>query len=131
MVNNDRIVPIVKIDLLSLIATVLNLIGTSFQVLAPETIDGSFKVTGTGSVGNFLANQPVKDLDFASGVTAGTVYFIPDYYFSGIKVAGAAATIDDSGLALNKIEKNGANLYKAALGSGEVTITAVTPGEPA
>lgn len=127
MINNDRIVPVQKIDLLSLLGTVLGLIGTSYTVLASSDVEGTFSVTGTGAAGNLLANQPVKTLDFASGVTSGTVYFIAGYDFSAITVAGAAATIDDSGLDLDEIDPDGVTLYKAVLGSGEVTLTAVTP----
>lgn len=127
MVNNDRIVPIQKIDYLSMIGTILKLNSTSFTVLAASTVEGAFSVTGSGAAGNLLANQPVQTLDFASGVTSGTVYFVADYDFSAITVAGAAATIDDAGLALADVLPDGITLYKAVLGSGEVTISAVTP----
>ena len=125
MINNDRIVPIQKIDFLSLIATVLNLIGTSFAKLASKDVLGNFSVTGSGSVGNKLADQPVKTLDFASGVTAGTVYFVPDYAFTTITVNGTES-IGDSGLDLDDVKPDGISLYKAVLATGEVTITAVT-----
>lgn len=127
MVNNDRIVPIQKIDFLSMIGTILTLNSTSFSVLAATTVDGAFSVTGSGAAGTFLANQPVQSLDFASGVTGGTVYFVAAYDFDTITVAGAAATIDTDGLAIADIEPDGITLYKAVLASGEVTITAVTP----
>lgn len=127
MINNDRIVPVQKIDLLSLIGTVLTIAQVEFAVLAALDVEGDFSVTGTGAAGNKLANQPVKTLDFASGVTGGTVYFIPAYDFKTITVAGAAATIDDAGLDLDDIQPDGVTLYKAVLSSGEVTITAVTP----
>lgn len=127
MVNNDRIVPIQKIDLLSMYGTALAIASVSFSVLAASDIEGDFSVTGSGAAGTFLANQPVKTLDFASGVTGGTVYFVPDYGFSAITVAGAAATIDDSGLDLADVKPDGVTLYKAVLSSGEVTISAVTP----
>ena len=127
MVNNDRIVPIQKIDLLSMIGTVLNIANVSFTVLAPTDTTGDFSVTGSGAAGTFLANQPVQTLDFASGVTGGTVYFVPGFDFSAITVAGAAATIDTDGLALADVAPDGVTLYKAVLASGEVTISAVTP----
>ena len=127
MINNDRIVPVQKIDLLSLIGTVLGLIGTSYTVLAASDVEGTFSVTGTGAAGNKLANEPVKTLDFASGVTSGTVFFVAGYDFAGITVNGAAATIDDAGLDLDEIQPDGVTLYKAVLGSGEVTLSAVTP----
>lgn len=127
MINNDRIVPIVKMDLLTMIGTILGITGTTYAVIQPTDVIGDFSVTGTGSVGNKLASQPVTTLDFASGVTAGTVYFVAAYDFSAITVAGAAATIDDAGLGLDDIQPDGVTLYKAVLGSGEVTITAVSP----
>lgn len=124
MINKDRIIPVQKMDLLSLIGTVLTLIGTSFAVIKASTIAGAFSVTGSGAAGNKLADQPVKSLDFASGVTGGTVYFIPDYDYEGITVAGAAATIADGSVT---VDADSCNLYKAVLSSGSVTITAVTP----
>ena len=127
MVNNDRIVPIQKIDLLSMYGTVLKIASVSATVLAATDINGDFSVTGTGAAGTFLANQPVKTLDFASGVTSGTVYFVAGYGFGGITVAGAEATIDDSGLGLDEIKPDAVTLYTATLGSGEVTIAAITP----
>lgn len=124
MINKDRIVPVQKIDLLSLIGTVLGLIGTSYAVIQSSTVEGDFTVTGSGAAGNKLCNQPVKTLNFASGVTSGTVYFVAAYDYEGIQVNGSAATIADGSVTVNP---DGVTLYKAVLGSGEVTITAVTP----
>lgn len=124
MVNNDRIVPIQKIDLLSMIGTILTLQSTSFTVLQASTIEGAFSVTGSGSAGTFLANQPVQSLDFASGVTGATVYFVADFDYSGFTVAGSAATMDSDSV---DVMPDGVTLYKAVLSSGEVTVTAVTP----
>ena len=124
MINKDRIVPVQKIDLLTLIGTILGLHGTSYAVLAASTVEGAFSVTGTGDVGNKLANQPVQSLDFASGVTAGVVYFVAAYDYAGITVAGAAATIADGSAT---VKPDGVTLYKAALASGEVTVTAISP----
>lgn len=124
MINNDRIVPVQKIDLLSLFGTVLGLIGTSYTVFVASDVEGTFSVTGTGAAGNLLASQPVKSLDFASGVTSGTVYFVAAYDFAGITVAGAAATIAEGSAT---VEPDGVTLYKAVLSSGSVTVSAVTP----
>lgn len=124
MINKDRIVPVQKIDLLTLIGTILGLHGTTYAVLAASTVDGAFEVTGSGDAGNKLANQPVQSLDFKSGVTAGVVYFVPAYDYEGIKVAGSAATIADGSATVNP---DGVTLYKAALASGEVTVTAISP----
>ena len=127
MVNTDRIVPITKIDYLSMIGTAMKLASTSFSVLAASDVEGTFTVTGTGAAGNKLANQPAKSIDFAAGVTSGTVYFVASNDFTGITVAGSAATIDTEGVALANVAKDGVSLYTAALSSGTVTITAVTP----
>ena len=124
MINKDRIVPVQKVDFLSLVGIVLNLHGTSYSILDANDVEGNFDVTGSGAAGNKLASQPVKSLDFKSGVTSGTVYFVADYAYEGIKVAGSAATIADGSAT---VKADGITLYKAVLGSGEVAITAVTP----
>ena len=124
MINTDRIVPIQKIDLLSMIGTILTLQGTSFTVLAASTINGDFSVTGSGSAGTFLANQPVQTLDFAEGVTGATVYFVADFDYSGFTVNGAAATMDEDSV---DVMADGVTLYEAVLSSGEITVTAITP----
>lgn len=124
MINKDRIVPIVKSDLLTMYGTILSLVGTSYAVIEAADVDGAFSVTGSGAAGNKLANQPVKTLDFASGVTGGVVYFVADYAFTGITVAGTAATIASGSATVNP---DCATLYKATLDSGEVAIAAVSP----
>ena len=117
MINSNRIVPVQKTDLLSLYGTVLNLIGTSYTVLQSTDVEGNFAVTASGAAGNKLANQPVKTLDFTSGTTSGTVYFIPAYDFEGFKIAGVAAT------ATGDVEADGATLYKVVLADAALTVT--------
>ena len=123
MINLKNIIPVMKMDLLSLIGTILTIANVSFQI-AVASVAGEVDITGSGAAGNFLANGPVKTIDFKSGVTGATVYFIPTYDYEGIKVAGAAATMDADSV---EVIKESANLYKAVLASGEVKITAVTP----
>ena len=124
MINNDRIVPVMKIDFLSLIGTVMALGGTEYSVLEATDIEGDFSVTGEGAAGTFLANQPVKTLDFPEAVTGGTVYFVPAYDYAGITVAEAAVTPAEGSA---DVVADGISLYKAELSSGDVTITALTP----
>ena len=121
MINTNRIVPIQKIDFLSMIGIILTLDSVSYTVAASD-VDGNFTLTGTGDVGNVIANQPVQSLNFASGVTAAVVYFVADYDYSGFSVAGSAVTT--SGATVNA---DGISLYKATLSSGAVTIAALTP----
>lgn len=124
MINNDRIVPVQKIDLLSLYGTFLNLVlsagGSSVSVLETSDVLGDFIVTDEGT---YLANQPVKTLDF-DGAESGTVYFVAAYDYAGITVEGAAATLDESSVT---VQPDGVTLYAATLASGEVTIAAITP----
>ena len=127
MINNDRIVPIHKIDFLSMIGTILGIGGTSYSILEASDVEGTFSVTGTGAAGTFVANQPVKTLDFPSGVTGATIYFVAAYDFEGLTVASAAPTFDSSALDNDDVKADGITLYKAVLASGEVTLTAVTP----
>ena len=122
MVNIDRIVPISKIDLISAYGTSMALAGTSFIVIGASTVEGDFSVTGSGSVGNKLANQPVKSLDFVSGVTAGVVYFVAAYDYEGFKVAGTKVTTSGA-----TVVADGVTLYTATLSTGAVAIAAVTP----
>lgn len=124
MINKDRIVPIQKMDLLTMFGTILALHGTEYAVLASTDVEGDFSVTGTGAAGNKLANQPVKTLDFASGVTGATVYFVAAYDYAGVSIAGVAATPAEGSA---EVANDGATLYKAVLSSGAVTITAVSP----
>ena len=44
MINKDRIVPVQKIDFLSLIGTILAIHGTSYDVLASKDVEGTFEV---------------------------------------------------------------------------------------
>lgn len=124
MVNIDRIVPIQSIDFLSLIGTILKMNGTSYTVVKSNT-QGDFSLTGTGNAGNILANQPVRSLDFAAGVTAGVVYFVADYDYQGFSVAGTKVTTSGA-----TVQPDGITLYTATLASGAVTIAAITPAAP-
>lgn len=125
MINNDRIVPIQSMDFLSMIGTILAINGTSYTVVASTDVQGTFEITGTGDVGNVLANQPVQTMDFASGVTAGVVYFVPDYNFSGISINGTAVD-----LSAVTIDADGISLYTATLSAGAVTVAKITPDAP-
>lgn len=123
MLNSDRIVPIQKVDLLSLYATVAEMCSLSWDYLAAPDVEGNFVVTGSGSIGSLLLNQPAKTVDFAEGVTAANVYFVAAYDFAGFKIDGAAVTATGAA-----VVPDGVTLYKAALtGGNAVAITAITP----
>ena len=123
MINYDRIVPIQKIDFLSLIGTILELIGTTYTVLETTTIEGAFAINDSGAAGNFLCNQPVQSLDFGEA-TSATVYFVAAYDYSGIMIDSLPVS---PGMGSVTVNPDGITLYKAVLDDGDVTITAVTP----
>lgn len=116
MINNKRIVPVQKTDLLTLIGTMMKLAGTSVTAIEASDI-GVFAVTGSGDVGNKIANEPVVTLDFKTGVTAAVVYFVPDVNYKGFKVAGTAVTTAGA-----EVDPDGVTLYTATLSSSTVTI---------
>lgn len=119
MINSNRIVPIEVYDLLSMIGLVMKLAGTTVSKISASN-PGEFVVTGSGDVGNKLADEPVKSLDFASGVTAGVVYFVPSYDYEGFKVAGTEVTTAGA-----DVDADGRTLYTATLSGGTVTIAKV------
>lgn len=120
MINSNRIVPIERVDFLSLVGIVLKIANVSCTAISAADVEGNFEVTGSGSVGNKLANQPVKSLDFKSGVTAAVVYFVADYAYEGFKVAGTAVTTSGA-----EVKADGISLYTATLSGGTVTIAAI------
>lgn len=114
MVNYDRIVPITRIDYLTLIATVMFMNQTQFDLLAADDVEGNFTVSVPGS---YLANQPVKSLNFTDD---GSVILCAAYDFDGIKVNGVLAETDP-------IKADGVTLYNAVCRSGTVTVSQITP----
>lgn len=118
MVNNDRIVPIQKIDFLSMIGTVLCLGGQGLTVLAPETDKGDFEVDSAS--GYCLANQPVHAMEVTELADGATVFFVAAYDFAGVTVAGSPVNAD-------LVAPDGITLYKLSLVSTTPTIAAVTP----
>ena len=118
MINRDRIVPVQKTDLLTLYGTIMKLAGTSITV-AQATTPGEFTVTGTGDVGNILVSEPVKSLNFASGVTAAVVYFVAGYDYEGFSING---TPEEPQAGSATVSNDLATLYTATLASGDITI---------
>ena len=119
MINNDRIVPITAVDLLTMYGFVLA-VALDSAPTALEAIDtaGDFEVTTNSAT--VLANEPVKALNFGAAVTASTVYFVPAYDYAGFTVNGAAATTAGA-----TVEADGRTLYSATLSSGTLTFAKV------
>lgn len=122
MINTDRIVQVSAIDLISLYGLILLQDSNNSGLTALDaTNPGEFTVASSaGSV--LIADEPVASLDFASEYTAGTVYFVPAYDYSGFSINGSAVTPESDS---DDVTADGRTLYKAVLSSGEVTITQV------
>ena len=118
MINNDRIVPIQKCDLLSMYGLILTLTEDAAPTKLTADAVGTFTVSTNSAT--VIANEPVKTLDFASGVTAGTVYVVAAYDFAGFTRDGTAtATTGDT------IDANDVTLYSATLADSAITIAKI------
>lgn len=118
MINTDRIVPVMATDLLTLFSEVFAIASVSVTPLQAKAI-AEFEVT-TSESGAQLCAEPLKTLNFASGVTSATVYFIPALDYEGFTVNGAAATMAGA-----DVVADGSSLYSATLATGTVTIAKV------
>lgn len=118
MINENRIVPVTKTDLLTLYGNIMVLAGTTVAAVNANDASGIFEIT-SGS-GNMLASEPVNACDFGEDVTAAVLYFIPGYDYTGFSVNGTA--VETSGA---DVDPDGVTLYTATLSSGAVTIAKV------
>lgn len=115
MINDERIVPVTQIDLISLYGLILKLAeSTAPTALNVTAGNGQFTVAEAGT---YIASEPVQKLDFTAA--SGTVYFVPAYDYSGFTVSGTAVT------PTGDVDADARTLYKAVLSSGAVTITKV------
>ena len=124
MINNNRIVPVTKTDLISLYGLILkqNSSYGSLAKLASLDIEGNYKVTTNSAI--VICDQPAVSIDFdatASSVSAGTVFFVADNGFKGVAIDG---TIVDPADGSDDVVADG-SLYSAALATGAVTISKV------
>lgn len=118
MINNDRIVPVQKTDLLTLYGNILKIASVSVTALASTGIGEFEQDTNSATV---IANEPVKSLNFGSSVTAATVYFIPDSSFTADSFTKTGATLTVTG----EVDADGATLYTATLSTNALTIAKV------
>lgn len=125
MINTNRIVPIEKIDLISMYGLILlqNSNFGSLAKLVASDVDGDYTVTTNNGV--LIADQPLKSCNIAataSSVSACTLFFVADYAYEGFSIDGVAETPADGSV---DVVADGVTLYKAVLSSGDITITKV------
>lgn len=119
MINTDRIVPIQKIDLISMYGLILKLAASTAPTkLDSGTIDGEFSQTTNSAT--VLCSEPLKSLNFGSDVTAATVYFVPTYDYKGF--TKTSATITTAGA---DVVADGVTLYSATLSTNTLTFAKV------
>lgn len=118
MINNNRIVPVSALDLISLYGLILKQDTTNNSTLAKVdavTDNGIFEITSASTP--LIASEPVKSCDFASAVTSATLYFVPAYDFAGFSLNNVAV------VPTGTIVADGRTLYKAVLATGAITVT--------
>lgn len=120
MINTDRIVPIQKVDLISMYALILQQSAATLAPVSAVDAEGNFEITEAETP--LIANEPVSTCDIDTEVTEATIYFVPAYDYAGFTVDGSAATIAENDVTVNP---DGRSLYKAELASGTITITQV------
>lgn len=123
MINNDRIVPITAVDLISMYGLVLAASAAAASGTAPTKLDavdtaGDFSQTTNSAT--VICSEPVKSLNFGASVTAATVYFVPAYDYTGFTKTGA--TITKAGA---DVDADGRTLYKATLSTNTLTFAKV------
>ena len=69
-----------------------------------------------------MANEPVKALDLAAGITSIKVYFVPAFDFKGFTQNGTPVTVASASAT---VEPDGRTLYSATLATGEVTFAKI------
>ena len=99
MVSKDRIVPIQKLDRISAFGEMLAVANVSATLIKASNPQGDFSITGSGSAGTKLLNEPARSFDLANGITGITVYFVCGKEFKGITKNSAAVTLASASLA--------------------------------
>ena len=121
MINDNRIVPVQNADLIMLYGIILGAAAAAASGTAPEKLSATnpaeFDVTTNSKT--YLADEPVKSLNFGSSITGSTVYFVPAYDYTGFTKTGATLTVTGT------VEPDGVTLYKAALSTNALTISKV------
>lgn len=124
MINNDRIVPITAIDLISMYGFIIKVTCISASnplgvpvVLEATTANGIFEITENG---HFLMNEPMKSCNIAAEITDMGVFFVPAYDYSGFTVNGATVTTQG-----DEVTADGRTLYTAHIRDNAFTITKV------
>ena len=119
MINKDRVVAVTAIDLITLYSRIFAIAGVTIDKINALNPEGDFEIT-SNPANSVLASEPLRSLDFGAGATAAVVVFAPTYDYEGFKIAGVPVTATGDAVVADH-----ANLYRAELSGGAVSITAI------
>ena len=121
MINENRIVPITAIDLITNFGVILAAAAAAASGTAPEKLSatnpGEIDVTPASKT--YLAGGPAPALNFGSSITANTTYFVPALDYKGFTKDSATLTVTGD------VDPDGSTLYKATLSTNALTITKI------
>lgn len=118
MINENRIVPVSAIDLLSLYGLILKQ-DSNNATLAKVDAVAIGEVDITSAATPLICSEPVKHLNIDNAVTSATIYFVAAYDYEGMSIEDVAITPTGT------VSADGVTLYQAVLSSGTVTVTKV------
>ena len=116
MINNDRIVPITAIDLISMYSLVLDLKFTSglsanMTKLNPTTDE---RIIADKQAMGYMVSEPVKGFDVKASAAALHYYFVPAYDYEGVFYNGEKITPTG-----DIVEADGRSLYFFSISGGD------------
>lgn len=127
MINNDRIVPVQAIDLITLYGLILKRSSGAGATLASVGVSGGageFEFATVTDGSSYLLDEPVKSLELAAATESAefVVYFVPAYDFAGVTLGGVAAVYEEGSV---DIEADGVTLYALNCQQGDFIVTKV------
>lgn len=113
MINTERIVPIQRMDLISMYQLILNMAEVGATALQPVRI-AEFELPDTGV---YIASEPVKTVEVS--VDGGVLAFVPAYDYVGFTHEGVLVEPAEGSV---EVVPDGKTLYVAEISSGSLTI---------
>ena len=119
MINENRIVPVTKTDLISLYGFILNMTDPGIYAKLDPVEIGVFEIPESYTAGALICSEPVKTIDLTNLAEDTWVVFVPAYDFEGV----TGATLEESG---DEIIPDGVSLYSIGYESSAYTAHKMT-----
>lgn len=117
MINQDRIVPVMATDLITLYGLIMKQTVATLAKVDAATSDGKFDIASASTP--LIASEPVKVCNFGESVSTATLYFVAALDYIGFTVNGTEV------IPTGDVVADGSTLYKAELSGGAVAISKV------